>query len=129
MHFGYVTDAGQPRADKLEYFCYSVSLLCGDDQFAWTTPGEENTNMRKSIIAGLMLCAAMGAGYAHALPKKPVGTAHRHSITKAETARSAEVSTQFRAPAHPVIHDCVHVAFPQCSRGLDGLNDGSFRSW
>jgi hypothetical protein len=85
--------------------------------------------MSKSIIAGLMLCAAMGAGHAHALVKKPVGTALRHSITKAETARSAEVSTQFRVPAHPVVRDCVHVVFPQCSRGYDGLNDGSFRSW
>jgi hypothetical protein len=84
--------------------------------------------MRKSIIAGLMLCAAMGAGYAHALAKKPVDPALRHSITKAETARSGKVSTQFRVPAHPLVYDCVHVAFPQCSRGPDGLNDGSFRS-
>jgi hypothetical protein len=85
--------------------------------------------MSKSIIAGLMLCAAMGAGHAHASAKKPGGTALRHTITKAETAGSAEGSTQFRAPAHPLIHDCVHVAFPQCSRGFDGLNDGSYRSW
>jgi hypothetical protein len=85
--------------------------------------------MSKSIIAGLMLCAAMGAGYAHALAKKPVYTELRHSIPKAETARSAEDSTQFRVPAHPLIYDCVHVAFPQCARGLNGLNDGSFRSW
>jgi hypothetical protein len=100
--------------DKLEYF---------------VTPGEENTNMTKSIIAASVLCAAIGAGHAHAWAKKPVDTALRHSISKAETARSAEVSTQFRVPAHPLIHDCVHVAFPQCSRGPDGLNDGSFRSW
>jgi hypothetical protein len=85
--------------------------------------------MSKSIIAGLVLCAAMGAGHAHAMTKKPVERALRHSITKAETARSAEVSTQFRVPAHPLVYDCVHVAFPQCSRGPDGLNDGSFRSW
>ena len=73
--------------------------------------------MSKSIIAGLMLCAAMGAGHAHALAKKRVDTALRHSITKAETAKSAEGSTQFRIPAHPLVPDCVHVAFPECSLG------------
>jgi hypothetical protein len=85
--------------------------------------------MSKSIIAGLMLCAAMGAGHAHASAKKSGDRALGHSITRAETAGSAEGSTQFRVPAHPLIHDCVHVAFPQCSRGVDGLNDGSYRSW
>jgi hypothetical protein len=83
--------------------------------------------MSKWIIASLMLGAAMGAGQAHASAKKPVDTP-RHSI-KAENARSAEAPTQFRVPAHPLVYDCVHVAFPQCSRGLNGLNDGSFRSW
>ena len=90
-------------------------------------PQEEDTNMRKSIIASLTLCAAMGAGHAHAFAKKPVDTAHRHPIAKAETAKPAEFPTQFRIPAHPLVYDCVHVSFPQCSRGLDGLNDGSFR--
>jgi len=35
--------------------------------------------------------------------------------------------TSFRMPAHPLVWDCVHVVFPQCSRGFDGLNDGSFK--
>jgi hypothetical protein len=78
--------------------------------------------MRMSIIAGLTLCAAMGAGQAHAFTKKPVGTAQRHPI-----AKSAEIPTQFRIPAHPLVLDCVHVTFPQCTEG--GLNDGSFRWW
>jgi hypothetical protein len=85
--------------------------------------------MRKSIITGLTLCAAMGAGHARAFAKKPVDTAHGHPIAKAETARLGEFPTQFRIPAYPLVHDCVHVAFPQCSRGLGGLNDGSFRWW
>jgi hypothetical protein len=38
-----------------------------------------------------------------------------------------EYPTEFRIPAHPLIWDCVHVVFPQCGRGFDGLNDGSFR--
>ena len=83
--------------------------------------------MRKSIITSLTLCAAIGAGHAHAFAKKPVDIAHRHPIAKAETAKPAEFPTQFRIPAHPLVYDCVHVSFPQCSRGLDGLNDGSFR--
>ena len=35
--------------------------------------------------------------------------------------------TAFRLPAHPLIWDCVHVVFPQCGRGYDNLNDGSFK--
>ena len=83
--------------------------------------------MRKSIIASLTLCAAMGAGHAHAFAKKSIDIAHRHPIAKTETARPAEFPTQFRIPAHPLVYDCVHVSFPQCSRGYEGLNDGSFR--
>ena len=83
--------------------------------------------MRKSIIASLTLFAAMGAGHAHAFAKRPVDTANRHPITKAETGRPAEFPTQFRLPPHPLVYDCVHITFPQCSRGFDGLNDGSFR--
>ena len=77
--------------------------------------------MRRSIIASLTLCAAMGAGQAHALTKKPVGT------VQTTIAKPAEIPTQFRIPAHPLVLDCVHVTFPQCTQG--GLNDGSFRSW
>jgi hypothetical protein len=83
--------------------------------------------MWKSIIAGLTLCALMGAGDARAIVNKPVDTSHKHAIRKAQVVRPAESPTQFRIPAHPLVYDCVHVAFPQCSRGLDGLNDGSFR--
>jgi hypothetical protein len=84
--------------------------------------------MRKSIIAGLTLCALMGAGDAYASVKTAVDTAHKHPVAKAETGRPVEYPTQFRIPAHPLVYDCVHVAFPQCSRGYNGLNDGSF-SW
>ena len=34
-------------------------------------------------------------------------------------------SRSLRIPAQPIIRDCVHVMFPQCSR-RDGLNDGTF---
>jgi hypothetical protein len=88
---------------------------------------EEDTKMRMSIIAGLTLCAAMAAGHAQAADNKRADTAHKHPIRKEEIVRP-EASTQFRIPAHPLVYDCVHVAFPQCSRGYNGLNDGSF-SW
>jgi hypothetical protein len=78
--------------------------------------------MKIPIIVGLTLCAAVAAGQAHALTKKPVGTVQRNPI-----AKPAEIPTQFRIPAHPVVLDCVHVTFPQCTQG--GLNDGSFRWW
>jgi len=35
--------------------------------------------------------------------------------------------TDFRIPAHPLVWDCVHISFPQCGRGYDNLNDGSFK--
>lgn len=81
--------------------------------------------MKNSIIAGLTLCVAMGAGHAHAFAKKPIRPAHRYAAVRTEIGRHAEPSSPFWVPAHPLIHDCVHVQFPQCSRG--GLNDGSFR--
>ena len=83
--------------------------------------------MRNSIIAGLTLCVAMGTGQAYGFVKKSVDATYKHPMPKVETGRPAEFPTQFRIPAHPLVYDCVHVAFPQCSRGLDGLNDGSFR--
>ena len=90
--------------------------------------------MMKSLLTGMAICAAMGAFSvnAYAIEKHP---AHRHSIRTAdrmpetrmpETGR-LEYPTQFRIPAHPLVWDCVHVFFPQCTRGYDGLNDGSFR--
>jgi hypothetical protein len=83
--------------------------------------------MRKSIIASLALCAAMAAGPAYASAKKPVDAAHKYPTAKAETGKPVEYPTPFRIPPHPLVYDCVHVAFPQCSRGYDSLNDGSFR--
>jgi hypothetical protein len=88
--------------------------------------------MRKSLLTGIAVCAAASAfaGHAHALVKHP---AHKHPARVAEyQAPIAEYGrrgypTQFRIPAHPLVWDCVHVMFPQCTRGYDGLNDGSFR--
>jgi hypothetical protein len=92
--------------------------------------------MRKSIIGGLALSAALAlvAGQALAEPnsnKDGTPPAHRSQAKKPHRtveARTAETvpAPLFRIPAHPAVRDCVHVMFPQCSRGYDPLNDGTF---
>jgi hypothetical protein len=100
------------------------------------SPGDtqEDTYMRKSIIAGLTLSAAalLLAGPALAEPTNGRDGApsahrahqHRHVPRTAETPAPAPAQL-FRIPAHPVVWDCVHVMFPQCSRGYEPLNDGT----
>jgi hypothetical protein len=94
---------------------------------------QEDTNMRKSIIAGLMLSAAavLLAGQALAEPTNTRDGApstyrshHKHHPRIAETPPPASAQL-FRIPAHPLVWDCVHVMFPQCSRGYEPLNDGT----
>jgi hypothetical protein len=85
--------------------------------------------MRRSIIAGLALCAVLSvAGQAAADDK---GTAQvkqnrykQNRVAETRPQAPTQPSTYIRIPANPVIRDCVHIAFPQCSRG--GLNDGTF---
>jgi hypothetical protein len=91
------------------------------------TKNEENRNMKKSIVAGLTFCIAMGVGYVHAATNKTADAAHKHSMRRAEAVRPEFPPTQFRIPAQPLVRDCVHVVFPQCDKGFDGLNDGTFR--
>jgi hypothetical protein len=92
--------------------------------------------MTRSLLAGTAVCAALAlSGSAYAFANKP---AHRHHVRVAENGGSHEYGqvrefggrgfpTRFRIPAHPLVWDCVHVLFPQCGRGFDGLNDGSFQ--
>jgi hypothetical protein len=87
--------------------------------------------MTKSLLAGMAACVALAfAGPAYAVEKHP---AHKHPVRTAEKAYGEYggrqgYPTQFRIPAHPLVWDCVHVMFPQCSRrGFDSLNDGSFQ--
>jgi len=101
--------------------------------------------MRKSIVAGLALVAALalagqvraedggktaedaGKSTAESAQKVHKTTTHRHHHEAANRAVVAPAAnTQFRIPAQPVVRDCVHVMFPQCARGFDGLNDGVF---
>jgi hypothetical protein len=111
--------------------------------------------MRKSIIAGLTFSAALTAlaGQAFAgtsppapegpvveltalsvkesKPAKPVHHVRKPSsrIVVEQVPRIVEQAPRgelMRIPAHPIVRDCVHVFFPQCSRGYEGLNDGQF---
>lgn len=62
---------------------------------------------------------------------KAAGTAHHHRRAEAGhrvAAPAAAPAQTFRIPAQPVLRDCVHVSFPQCSSrgGPNPLNDGEF---
>ena len=96
--------------------------------------------MTKSLLMGMTACVTLAlVGPTFAFAKHP---ADKHPIRSAENGRrdpnngtqltqqsvtsKRPYPTQFRIPAHPLVRDCVHVVFPQCSRGYGGLNDGSF---
>lgn len=88
--------------------------------------------IKSLVLAGcgtLALAASADAAVHH----------HRHHIAGYHGNQPAEVGgaraigghagypTAFRLPQQPLIWDCVHVVFPQCDRGFDGLNDGSYK--
>jgi hypothetical protein len=85
--------------------------------------------MKKSIVAGLMLSVALaftGSALADSSPPPGKGVYGTKQARPKHTAEAQRPSTYFRIPANPVVRDCVHVMFPQCSRGLDPLNDGTY---
>ncbi len=117
--------------------------------------------MRKSIIAGLTLAAAVmacaGGSQAYVSGPGCIGgdagggrpciqnayddgangpVIELASLKDSKSAKSVhkrkhpsqivEAPAQpLRVPANPVVRDCTHVMFPQCSR-RGGLNDGTF---
>ena len=91
--------------------------------------------MRTSIIIGLSLCGALVVtGQPQADGKDRTASAHRrHDARKARVGETP--ASPFRIPTYPVVRDCAHVMFPQCSPrgginplddGPDRLNDGTF---
>lgn len=57
------------------------------------------------------------------------GSGHRVAGSAVGQVGAPPAPTGFmRIPEHPLIRDCTHVAFPQCSGrgGLNPLNDGDF---
>jgi hypothetical protein len=86
--------------------------------------------MRKSIIAGLTLFAAVGLCAGQAMADNSDGApprVHRsHGARKPpRVAETPAPEPYFRIPTHPEVWDCVHVMFPQCARGYEPLNDGT----
>jgi hypothetical protein len=87
--------------------------------------------MTRLLLLGMTACVALAlVGPTFAFAKHP---ADKHPIRSAENGRrdsnnrTRPYPTQFRIPAQPLVWDCVHVMFPQCGRGYDNLNDGSFQ--
>ena len=68
--------------------------------------------MTKSLLTGMAICAALAtfAGNAYAY-KAPI-----------HTTRTAQSMSLLTAKGGP-LHDCVHIAFPQCSKGYDEPNN------
>jgi hypothetical protein len=57
-----------------------------------------------------------------AVPKPQDRSRHaaRPPARSLRTPHQVEPAHEIRAPAQPVVRDCVHVSFPQCSRGFGG---------
>jgi hypothetical protein len=72
----------------------------------------EGAIMTKSLRAGMAVCAALAAfaGNAYAY-KAPI-----------HTTRPAQFMSPLTAKGGP-LHDCVHIPFPQCSKGFDEPNN------
>jgi hypothetical protein len=69
--------------------------------------------MTRSLLTGMAVCAALAvfAGNANAY-KAPV-----------HPARTAQPTMSSLTAKGGPLHDCVHVAFPQCSKGYGEPND------
>jgi len=85
--------------------------------------------MRKSIIVGLTLCATLAfVGQALAVGTggtAPANQSHKRHKHPSRVVVETQPPTSLRIPANPIVRDCVHVQFPQCSRH-GGLNDGTY---
>ncbi len=68
--------------------------------------------MTKSLLTGMAICGALAtfAGNAYAY-KAPI-----------HTVRTVQSMSSLTAKGGP-LHDCVHIAFPQCSKGYDEPNN------
>jgi hypothetical protein len=78
----------------------------------WRRTTKEGTVMMKSLLTGMAICAALAAFAGNAY-------AYKASIHTTRTEQSMSALTAKGGP----LHDCVHVAFPQCSKGYGEPND------
>jgi hypothetical protein len=67
--------------------------------------------MTKSVLTGIAVCATLALFAGNASAYRAINT-----------TSSAQTESALTAKGGP-LHDCVHVAFPQCSRGDNGPND------
>ena len=80
--------------------------------------------MTKSLLAGMAVLAvlAVSAGDANAYVKRASIYTKRVAPALASLSLSSRSMAALRAKGGP-LHDCVHVLFPQCSRGYGEPND------
>jgi hypothetical protein len=90
--------------------------------------------MMKPLLTGIAACAALAVvvpAYAkvhHTRQHAAAAVGLRlFQPMGSELGARPGYPTSFRIPAQPLVWDCVHVMFPQCGRGYDNLNDGSFK--
>ena len=90
--------------------------------------------MMKTLLAGIAAATALAfvtdadaAVRHHKQHRTAVYHESQGFAEQRELGGHAGYPTNFRLPAHPLVWDCVHVMFPQCGRGYDNLNDGSFK--
>jgi hypothetical protein len=119
--------AGQPHAHASYPVCVAGDARGADcrtsrDQCA---VGGKKREFGSACIQNAYAPSANGpvfelASLKHSKSVKPVYNRPKQPRQVVETPES-----QFRIPAHPIVRDCIHVFFPQCSsRG--GLNDGAY---
>jgi hypothetical protein len=70
--------------------------------------------MAKSLLTGMAVCAALAVFVGNADAYK-----NKASVHKAWTARTLSSLAARGGP----LHDCVHITFPQCSKGYGEPND------
>jgi hypothetical protein len=80
--------------------------------------------MTKTLLTGMAVCAALAivAGDADAHVKKTVVQTAVHAKKMTPALASASLPARWTVKGGP-LHDCVHVLFPQCSRGFGEPND------
>lgn len=88
--------------------------------------------MMKSLVLGVAAFFALTfVTPAHVFAKQQPRKHHppvRNAEVRGDANTRRPYPTHFRIPADPLIWDCVHVMFPQCSgRGYNNLNDGSYQ--
>jgi hypothetical protein len=89
----------------------------------WTMT--EGAIMKKSLVTGIAACAALAvfAGNASAYGRKPIYRPRAQAVSSAEVYRLQAPTRAALTAKGGLLHDCVHITFPQCGRGYGEPND------